>query len=303
MMRLAESEISHIQSISYQVFGHDVSVWLFGSRVDDTKRGGDIDLLILASDVIQKHNLSRLDIDYCVRLKSVLGEQKIDTVYATHEDLVCDPFLRTLGDRVPLTGRHLLPLSPTLLGPFDVFHGSLGTGCYCAVWTLPASCDWASRCQRAGGQVNLDHTKQLVVRGDSPGYVLLDEAHMIGWIGAGPKAKFPLLAEKLGSRLTDAPAGRWSIVCLAILPQLRGKHLQDVLISLICDKAADEGATDIEAYPVDPTDPERSYRGSQQLYARHGFHKVAAESADGWSFPVMGRDVQRPSKDDQTRAV
>ena len=52
-------------------------VWLFGSRVDDSKKGGDIDIAILStliSDDIMKEILIRRHI--CDRI----GEQKIDIV-------------------------------------------------------------------------------------------------------------------------------------------------------------------------------------------------------------------------------
>jgi uncharacterized protein len=43
-MRLAASEISAIKSAAHEAFGADVIVRLFGSRTDDSRRGGDIDL-------------------------------------------------------------------------------------------------------------------------------------------------------------------------------------------------------------------------------------------------------------------
>ena len=45
-MRLNSKEIQSIVRIAKEIYGEDVSVYLFGSRTDDTKRGGDIDLLI-----------------------------------------------------------------------------------------------------------------------------------------------------------------------------------------------------------------------------------------------------------------
>lgn len=45
-MRLAHGEIDTIVRIAREIYGFGVEVFLFGSRTDDSKRGGDIDLLI-----------------------------------------------------------------------------------------------------------------------------------------------------------------------------------------------------------------------------------------------------------------
>jgi uncharacterized protein len=54
----------------------NAEVWLFGSRADDGKRGGDIDIAILSekvSNVMQKIQIRRFICDK-------IGEQKIDIV-------------------------------------------------------------------------------------------------------------------------------------------------------------------------------------------------------------------------------
>jgi len=43
-VRLTEEEIKAIVETAKEVFGEKVKIWLFGSRVDLNKRGGDIDL-------------------------------------------------------------------------------------------------------------------------------------------------------------------------------------------------------------------------------------------------------------------
>ena len=45
-MRLTASQIETIRQATRQNFGADASVWLFGSRVDDARRGGDVDIYI-----------------------------------------------------------------------------------------------------------------------------------------------------------------------------------------------------------------------------------------------------------------
>jgi predicted nucleotidyltransferase len=44
-LRLSTQTIKHIKQTFKEVFGNG-NIYLFGSRVDDTKRGGDIDLYI-----------------------------------------------------------------------------------------------------------------------------------------------------------------------------------------------------------------------------------------------------------------
>ncbi len=48
-MRLTPTQINIIRNATRQNFGQDALIWLFGSRVDDSKRGGDVDLYIETS--------------------------------------------------------------------------------------------------------------------------------------------------------------------------------------------------------------------------------------------------------------
>ena len=51
-MRLTETQIQAIHTTAEELFGVDARVSLFGSRVDDHQRGGDIDLLIEIDQVL-----------------------------------------------------------------------------------------------------------------------------------------------------------------------------------------------------------------------------------------------------------
>ncbi len=44
-MRLSSEQVQAIKRTAHDVLGDDARVFLFGSRIDDKRRGGDIDLL------------------------------------------------------------------------------------------------------------------------------------------------------------------------------------------------------------------------------------------------------------------
>ena len=50
-MRLTASQHQHILQSTHQNFGADANVWLFGSRVYDAQRGGDVDLYVETDQV------------------------------------------------------------------------------------------------------------------------------------------------------------------------------------------------------------------------------------------------------------
>lgn len=75
-MRLTEAQRQSIKSAVAAVIGEESRVWLFGSRVDDARRGGDIDLLIETDRVVASRIsvLCRIEGALAVRL----GNRKID---------------------------------------------------------------------------------------------------------------------------------------------------------------------------------------------------------------------------------
>jgi len=75
-MRLTHQEIQAIISTFKEIF-QSGQIYLFGSRTDDSKRGGDIDLYIQTDN---REHLTEKKIDFLVNLKSKIGEQKIDIV-------------------------------------------------------------------------------------------------------------------------------------------------------------------------------------------------------------------------------
>ena len=77
-MRLTNDEIAKIRAVVRQTLGERARVSVFGSRTDDSARGGDLDLLVEADRALANRAAaaSRLEAE----LQLALGDQKIDVI-------------------------------------------------------------------------------------------------------------------------------------------------------------------------------------------------------------------------------
>lgn len=79
-MRLNDFERRAIEVASCEVLPPGTRVALFGSRTDDTRRGGDIDLLLEPPDALPPAEVIELRTRLAARLYRTLGERRIDIV-------------------------------------------------------------------------------------------------------------------------------------------------------------------------------------------------------------------------------
>ena len=77
VVRLSDWEVKAIKDIAEEVFGEGTRVFLFGSRTDPKRKGGDIDLYIIPAN---RENLFDKRIKFLSKLKLRIGDQKIDLV-------------------------------------------------------------------------------------------------------------------------------------------------------------------------------------------------------------------------------
>ena len=77
-MRLTSEQIKIIKHCLYDVYGENACVYLFGSRVNDTEKGGDIDLLI----EVDTKGFATFENEFKLAgaLQRALGPQKIDLI-------------------------------------------------------------------------------------------------------------------------------------------------------------------------------------------------------------------------------
>jgi predicted nucleotidyltransferase len=77
-MRLTTEQAETIRRITAEIFGPEARVRLFGSRLDDAARGGDIDLLVECDEPVA--DLAHKRVRFVARLQLTLGDQPIDVL-------------------------------------------------------------------------------------------------------------------------------------------------------------------------------------------------------------------------------
>lgn len=96
-MRLSKLETEQIiKAVTPFLRGQRADIRLYGSRINDNLKGGDIDLLLILDKfesatmlLAQKHQI-------LAQIKGLIGEQKIDLKIAYKQELKKDPFLKLI---------------------------------------------------------------------------------------------------------------------------------------------------------------------------------------------------------------
>ena len=84
-MRISDEQIKQLKKNILSVLPN-AAIYLFGSRVDDNKKGGDVDVMVLADRELGWKEKSLIKYEYFEKF----GEQKIDIVSFLFNEI--DPF-------------------------------------------------------------------------------------------------------------------------------------------------------------------------------------------------------------------
>jgi predicted nucleotidyltransferase len=77
-MRLSPPQRQIIKQLAAELVGADAQVLLFGSRVDDARRGGDIDLFVQSPHPLAERFTTEVKLG--ARIERALGGQKVDVL-------------------------------------------------------------------------------------------------------------------------------------------------------------------------------------------------------------------------------
>lgn len=96
-MRLASNQIVALtSSLAPFLQNQTGELRLYGSRTNDSLKGGDIDLLLIIEDAATVNHLREMKHYLLSAIKKQLGEQKIDLCISTKDEIERDSFLKMI---------------------------------------------------------------------------------------------------------------------------------------------------------------------------------------------------------------
>jgi GNAT superfamily N-acetyltransferase len=171
------------------------------------------------------------------------------------------------------------PLTSGRWRDFQTLFGKRGAcgGCWCMWWRQTRAEFTAGH-----GERNRRAMKRIVESGEVPGILAYEGDEPVGWCSVAPRERYSSLERsRTLRRLDEKPV--WSIVCLYVAKEHRGRGIADALARGAVDYAASRGARIVEAYPTMPRGRRlhdvSSFMGVPSIYEGAGFTLVARPSA------------------------
>jgi GNAT superfamily N-acetyltransferase len=123
--------------------------------------------------------------------------------------------------------------------------------------------------------------REIVDEGQVPGILAYLGGEAIGWCSVAPREEFGKLARsRILKPVDDRPV--WSIVCLFVAKEHRGRGVSTALIRASVDYVAGRGGSIVEGYAVEPKKERMpdvfAYHGPRAAFAAAGFEEVARRS-------------------------
>jgi GNAT superfamily N-acetyltransferase len=158
------------------------------------------------------------------------------------------------------------------LARFSELRGRHGHGkfayCSCMRWRLPGP--EFQRSTPSGRQAGL---RRLVEEGTPVGVLGYLDGEPVGWCSIAPRETYGALERfRALARIDAEPV--WSVACFFLDSRARGRGFTGRLLGAAVAYALAEGASTIEAYPVEPGPRLYTYMGAPSTFLRAGFRDV-----------------------------
>ncbi|MEM7443335.1 MAG: GNAT family N-acetyltransferase [Pseudomonadota bacterium] len=158
--------------------------------------------------------------------------------------------------------------------------------CWCMLWRPMPSKDRGDKAKKKAALMS------LVDQGTPVGLLGYVEDEPVAWCSVGPRPSLRRLGD---GDLDDERI--WSIVCFFVHRQRRGRGLTSRLIEAAVDYAKSNGATIVEAYPVDRDATSYRFMGFVDRFERAGFVDLGQRGTRRHSMRVAIREQPKiPAK-------
>lgn len=180
------------------------------------------------------------------------------------------------------------PLTPARWPDLCALFGAQGAcaGCWCMWARLPRA-----QYESGKGAGNKRRLQALVRRGRPPGLLGYSGGEPVAWCSIAPREQFVRLQRSRVMKPVDERLV-WSIVCLMVRKDLRGRGFSRAMIAGAATWARKNGAKIVEAYPTDThgkrTADAFAWMGLASAYTRAGFVEVARRSR---TRPILRREL------------
>ena len=165
---------------------------------------------------------------------------------------------------------------PDLEAIFNARGCSVARGCWCMAYRLSGSrAPLPPGTTRA--QANRARFKALVDAGNPPGLIGYRGKVPVGWVSIGPREAYAKLQRSPVMKPVDEQPV-WSVICFVVPSEYRGQGVAQALLEAAVAYARKQGATLVEAYPVDKRGHSKDddmWFGAKSMYDKAGFKEVA----------------------------
>lgn len=179
---------------------------------------------------------------------------------------------------------------PDLEAVFGARGCSIARSCWCMAYRV--SGDRKPPPGKRRSEINRAALKALVDAKKPPGLFAYRDGVPVGWVSLGPREEFAKLQRSpVMKPVDDRPV--WSIICFVVPPVHRKQGVAHALLRGAIAYARAQGATLLEAYPVDrrgSLGDETLWFGPKSMYDRAGFKVVARRKP---ARPVVRLQVRR----------
>ena len=152
--------------------------------------------------------------------------------------------------------------------------------CWCMLWRSTAT----GTKQRDGASRRVA-MRSKVEAGVPIGILGYRDGTPIAWCSIAPRDTYRHLG---GLDDLETPERVWALACFFVKREYRGRGISKKLLLAAVDHAARNGATIVEAYPVDPDSPSYRFMGFVETFSEAGFQKVgqAGQRRHVMRFPI-----------------